>query len=218
MTKLEGLETLEALEELYLSHNGIQKLEGLEHNTNLTTLDFGANQVQVIENIKHLTKLTQFWVCKRIISHQANDNQITDINQLEEHLGPLFMPELETVYLEGNPAQKSEGASYRRKVQLLLPQIKQLDATYVYQSSSHIQLGSAIVVVLYSTKSNAMAEKETIVLSFSCAASWIAAYDPLGANNTSHSYPQRAFLVHLAGQEVAFQCRHRTRCPGIRKA
>lgn len=41
------------------------------------------------------------------------------------------MPELETVYLEGNPAQKAEGSSYRRKVQLALPQIQQLDATYV---------------------------------------------------------------------------------------
>lgn len=41
------------------------------------------------------------------------------------------MPHLETVYLEGNPAQKKEGTGYRRKVQLALPQIQQLDATYV---------------------------------------------------------------------------------------
>ena len=41
------------------------------------------------------------------------------------------MPSLDTVYLEGNPAQRSEGASYRRKVQLARPQIAQLDATYV---------------------------------------------------------------------------------------
>ena len=62
---------------------------------------------------------------------KANDNRITDLNHLDEHLGPKFMPSLDTVYLEGNPAQRSEGASYRRKVQLALPQIAQLDATYV---------------------------------------------------------------------------------------
>lgn len=37
---------------------------------------------------------------------------------------------LETVYLEGNLFQRHEGANYRRKVSLALPQIKQLDATY----------------------------------------------------------------------------------------
>lgn len=130
LTKLEGLETLEALEELYLSHNGIQKLEGLDKNVNLTTLDFAANQVSVIENVGHLKKLSQFWV-RMQRSHQANDNHIDDINHLDAQLGPQNMPELETVYLEGNPAQKAEGSSYRRKVQLALPQIQQLDATYV---------------------------------------------------------------------------------------
>ena len=29
MTKIEGLDTLESLEELYLSHNGLTKIEGL---------------------------------------------------------------------------------------------------------------------------------------------------------------------------------------------
>jgi protein phosphatase 1 regulatory subunit 7 len=32
VTKIEGLEELEALEELYLSHNGVSKLENLEKN------------------------------------------------------------------------------------------------------------------------------------------------------------------------------------------
>ena len=32
VTKLEGLEELDSLEELYLSHNGVTRLEGLEKN------------------------------------------------------------------------------------------------------------------------------------------------------------------------------------------
>jgi protein phosphatase 1 regulatory subunit 7 len=32
ITKLEGLEGLTNLEEIYLSHNGLKKIEGLEHN------------------------------------------------------------------------------------------------------------------------------------------------------------------------------------------
>lgn len=36
---------------------------------------------------------------------------------------------LETVYLEGNPMQKDNRATYRNKIRLALPQIKQIDAT-----------------------------------------------------------------------------------------
>jgi protein phosphatase 1 regulatory subunit 7 len=32
VTTLEGLEGLQSLEELYLSHNGIRRIEGLERN------------------------------------------------------------------------------------------------------------------------------------------------------------------------------------------
>jgi len=80
--KVENLDALESLEELYLSHNGIERLENLEHNvrgpcrlcsddklkfdriyqTNLTTLDVGNNSVSEIENLSHLTHLTELWV------------------------------------------------------------------------------------------------------------------------------------------------------------
>ncbi|SPO24671.1 probable SDS22 - protein phosphatase 1, regulatory subunit 7 [Ustilago trichophora] len=122
ITKLEGLEKLVNLEELYISHNGLTKLEGLEKNTKLTTLDVGGNMIEKIENIGHLNKLEEFW---------ANDNKIQDLNTLDKECGPNKMPNLETVYLEGNPAQKKEGAAYRRKVKLLLPQIRQIDATFI---------------------------------------------------------------------------------------
>lgn len=82
ITKIEGLEELENLEQLYLSHNGVERLEGLEKNVSrfsfnsrrdlaligcalqvkLTTLDVGNNFIPAIENISHLTQLEELWV------------------------------------------------------------------------------------------------------------------------------------------------------------
>ncbi|KAI0033556.1 L domain-like protein [Vararia minispora EC-137] len=118
ITKIEGLDALENLEELYLSHNGVQRLEGLQHNTKLTTLDVGNNFIPRLENVAHLSELTELWI---------NNNRIETLHDLERELGPL--PALATVYLEGNPAQRAEGANYRRKIQLALPRLTQIDAT-----------------------------------------------------------------------------------------
>ncbi|KIJ67066.1 hypothetical protein HYDPIDRAFT_109066 [Hydnomerulius pinastri MD-312] len=119
ITKIENLEKLENLEELYLSHNGVEKLEGLEHNKNLKTLDLGTNFIPTIENISHLTSLEELWL---------NGNKIPDLRALEPQL--KYISSLETIYLEGNPCQVSEGAGYRRKIMLSLPQVKQIDATF----------------------------------------------------------------------------------------
>ena len=37
ITKLEGLEELKEIDQLYLSHNGIKRLEGLENNVGQKT-------------------------------------------------------------------------------------------------------------------------------------------------------------------------------------
>lgn len=60
---------------------------------------------------------------------QLNNNKIPDLNALEPQLKQ--MTSLETIYLEGNPCQKSEGGNYRRKIMLSLPQVIQIDATCV---------------------------------------------------------------------------------------
>ncbi|KAH7930192.1 L domain-like protein [Leucogyrophana mollusca] len=120
ITKIEGLEMLVNLEELYLSHNGIERLEGLENNLKLKTLDLGTNFIPSIESISHLTSLEELWL---------NGNKIPTLQELEPQLQSI--PTLETIYLEGNPCQQAEGANYRRKIALALPQVKQIDATYV---------------------------------------------------------------------------------------
>ncbi|SPO41852.1 probable SDS22 - protein phosphatase 1, regulatory subunit 7 [Pseudozyma flocculosa] len=120
ITRIEGLDSLVNLEQFYISHNGLTRIEGLDHNRNLTTLDVSGNQIEVVENVAHLAELEEFW---------ANDNKIKDLNNLESQLGPKLMPKLETVYLEGNPVQRTEGPAYRRKIKLLLPQLSQIDAS-----------------------------------------------------------------------------------------
>ncbi|KAF8510769.1 hypothetical protein JB92DRAFT_2727299 [Gautieria morchelliformis] len=120
LTRIEGLEELVELEELYLSHNGIEKLEGLEKNVKLRTLDAGNNRIQALENISHLTYLEELWL---------NDNAIPNLRDVQQQLAHL--KHLQTVYLEGNPCQKNDVSNYRRKLIIDLPQISQIDATYV---------------------------------------------------------------------------------------
>ncbi|ORZ02430.1 hypothetical protein BCR43DRAFT_481537 [Syncephalastrum racemosum] len=122
LTSLKGLEQLVNLEELYTSHNAITKIEGLENNVNLRTLDVAHNQLRHIENISHLTKLEEFWANNNLFENETFD-------EVERELGGIKT--LETVYLEGNPFEKNNRATYRNKIKLALPQAKQIDAMYV---------------------------------------------------------------------------------------
>lgn len=58
---------------------------------------------------------------------KASNNSLTDITQLDGQLA--HMENLETVYLEGNPLERTLGGNYRRKIMAALPQIGQIDAT-----------------------------------------------------------------------------------------
>ncbi|XP_068023549.1 protein phosphatase 1 regulatory subunit 7-like [Melanerpes formicivorus] len=117
LTKIEGLQSLVNLRELYLSHNGIEVIEGLENNNKLTMLDIASNRIKRIENISHLTELQEFWM---------NDNLVESWSDLDELKGAK---NLETVYLERNPLQKDP--QHRRKIMLALPTVRQIDATFV---------------------------------------------------------------------------------------
>lgn len=121
LTKIEGLEKLVNLEELYLSHNGIEKIENLDHNSKLTVLDVTSNRLSHLSGLKHLTQLTDFW---------CSYNQIDSFTEISLELG--LLPELDTVYFEGNPVQLSNPTAYRRKLRLCLgDSLAKIDATYV---------------------------------------------------------------------------------------
>ncbi|KAJ2838536.1 Protein phosphatase 1 regulatory subunit 7, partial [Coemansia sp. 'formosensis'] len=104
--------------ELYLSHNGIAHIEGLENNTRLTILDVTSNRLTELAGVAHLARLEDLW---------ASGNQLASFENVERACGPLAA--LRTVYLEFNPLQRAQPASYRRKVMLALPQVTQIDAT-----------------------------------------------------------------------------------------
>lgn len=104
----------------------------------LTTLDIGNNFISQIENLSHLKFLEELWVRKGhffllwwfdLNLLKMNGNGIPDLLSLEKELGSLSS--LTTIYLEGNPCQLNNMSAYRRKVMLALPQLQQIDATWV---------------------------------------------------------------------------------------
>lgn len=103
------------LEELYISHNGIEEIEGLDNLTNLKTLDLASNRIKRIKNVSHLVNLEEFWF---------NDNQLDSWEDLDQFKN---CTKLQTVYLERNPIWRD--TAYRRKVKLALPTVTQIDAT-----------------------------------------------------------------------------------------
>ncbi|CAI7620409.1 unnamed protein product [Penicillium manginii] len=120
LTNITGVSNLPNLEELYLSHNAITDLTGLENNTALRVLDFSNNQVSHLEHLSSLKNLEELW---------ASNNQLASFDEVEREL--KGKENLQTVYFEGNPLQMNGPAVYRNKVKLALPQIVQIDATYL---------------------------------------------------------------------------------------
>ncbi|KAA0189435.1 Phosphatase 1 regulatory subunit 7 protein, partial [Fasciolopsis buskii] len=122
LTKIEGLDKLVNLEQLYLSENGITEIGGLDNLSKLQILDLAYNFITKIDKLAHLVDLEEFWF---------NDNKVSDWEQVD-YLRAL--KNLRTLYLERNPiyfadAERTKhNPNYRRKVMLALPELRQLDA------------------------------------------------------------------------------------------
>ncbi|CAK7246123.1 MAG: protein phosphatase regulatory subunit Sds22 [Sporothrix thermara] len=146
---LSPLKDVPTLEELYVSHNALTSLTSLtgkpetadetgETDTTdasapaapaapatptlplLRVLDISNNQVTSFSGTEHLSALEEVW---------ASYNRVVDFADVERCLRDKA--KLETIYLEGNPLQLRGPALYRNKVRLALPQVQQIDATYV---------------------------------------------------------------------------------------
>ncbi|CAK7209591.1 protein phosphatase regulatory subunit Sds22 [Sporothrix bragantina] len=142
---LSPLKDVPTLEELYVSHNALTSLTsltgkpeaaegGTEEKTDaeksapttlplLRVLDISNNQVTSFSGTEHLSNLEEVW---------ASYNRVIDFADVERCLRDKA--NLDTVYLEGNPLQLRGPALYRNKVRLALPQVTQIDATYVRES------------------------------------------------------------------------------------
>ena len=83
-------------------------------------LDISNNRISKLENVSHLKNLEEFW---------ASTNGFADFRDVERELKDK--EKLETVYFEANPLQLNGPAVYRNKIRLALPQVKQIDATFV---------------------------------------------------------------------------------------
>lgn len=118
--EISGLDSLSNLEELYISHNALTTLQGLEKVAKLRVLDISNNQVASLKGLSHLENLEEVW---------ASYNQIADFKDVEDELRDK--KQLNTVYFEGNPLQLKNPTLYRNKVRLTLPQVMQIDATFV---------------------------------------------------------------------------------------
>lgn len=121
------------LEELYISHNGLLKIEGLDRVPRLRIVDVGNNRLETLEGLQgNVENLEEFWVYFPVwytnSCQQASYNQFSSFqdveNQLSEKKG------LTTVYFEGCPLQTENRPTYRNKLKLALPSLKQIDATY----------------------------------------------------------------------------------------
>ncbi|EGZ77258.1 protein phosphatases PP1 regulatory subunit sds22 [Neurospora tetrasperma FGSC 2509] len=117
---LSPLREVPQLEELYISHNALESLEGLENNTKLRVLDISNNKIASLKGIGPLAELEELW---------ASYNMVGDFAEVERELKEK--KNLTTVYFEGNPLQLRAPALYRNKVRLALPQVQQIDATFV---------------------------------------------------------------------------------------
>ncbi|KAI0994807.1 hypothetical protein K3495_g13375 [Podosphaera aphanis] len=120
ITNISGLTRLIGLEELYISHNALKDLSGLEGCTSLRILEISNNSVSSLEGIAHLSRLKELW---------ASYNQLDSFAEVERILGNKN--DLNTVYFEGNPLQMKGPAVYRNKVKIALPQVFQIDASFV---------------------------------------------------------------------------------------
>jgi protein phosphatase 1 regulatory subunit 7 len=119
LTSLDGIEEVaETLEELYVAQNGLLNLRPLSTLKKLQVLDISGNRIEHLTDLAHLTDLRELW---------ASTNQLSSFDEIERECKAL--PNLETVYFEGNPLQRQNPTTYRNKIKLSVgPQIKQIDA------------------------------------------------------------------------------------------
>mmetsp|Transcript_12101 Transcript_12101/g.25050 ORF Transcript_12101/g.25050 Transcript_12101/m.25050 type:complete len:232 (-) Transcript_12101:687-1382(-) len=135
LTKVENLTAqIDTLEELYLSHNGIND-EGASCETGLAlsftklnTIDMGRNRLKSTKPFAHLLALEELWL---------SGNGITTFEDVEHIsvLGTRHGACLEGIYLEMNPVANE--FEYRKTLADMIPSLKQIDADMIGGNAAH---------------------------------------------------------------------------------
>lgn len=73
LSRIEGLDQLLHLEQLWMVENNITSMDGLSQNTKLKNLNLSNNRISKIESLDNLTLLEKLWL---------NENNIRDIENL----------------------------------------------------------------------------------------------------------------------------------------
>lgn len=117
LVSLRELPAFERLEELYLSHNGLETLADMPPSIVLTLqmFDVGTNRVTSLAALPAFPNLTEFWF---------NNNKIATFEELT-HVKSMCGATLESIYAEGNPF--ADSTQYRPKMALLFEQLGELD-------------------------------------------------------------------------------------------
>lgn len=107
-----------ALQEVYLSENGVSKIENLPlHSVHLLDLSF--NPIESINesviNATNMPELEEFWL---------TDGKINDWAEVQKF--SVFEKTLRTIYIERNPIEQDK--RYRDKVYMYLPFVTQIDS------------------------------------------------------------------------------------------
>lgn len=136
LTRIENLEgQVETLEELYLSHNGIDD-DGASMTTGLALkfnklnmLDLSRNRLTTTSMFVHLSTLEELWL-------SGNEMESFDaVEPLRDASSAGQLPSLETIYLEYNPL--ASDFEYRKKLAEWIPSLQQIDATLIGGLAAH---------------------------------------------------------------------------------
>lgn len=125
---IRGLEPLQALDTLNISHNAISKLENLSCCPNLRTLICTHNKLSTVEAIAHLSEVKGL----HTLDLQNNDLKDPAILDVIKQL-----PDLKCLYLKGNPVV-STMKNYRKSVISAIPTLTYLDERPVFEDERRL--------------------------------------------------------------------------------
>lgn len=127
LRKLENLENLVQLEELYACSNKITEMSGLEALVNLRTLELGSNRIREIGGLDTLVQLRALWLGRNKIAQVRNLEPVANslrvlslqANRLRTIHGLDALVNLEELYLGENGIQRIENLGALTKLRVI---------------------------------------------------------------------------------------------------